>query len=215
MRMRRPRFDFDRDLDRDERGSTSRGPEMEYFLRTARVGAVLLAAIVLGGIVVHAHRQANRRPPPSASAPVPAKPGNTSSTIELGLVDPADARDATARVETMGIAPFVPAPVAPSASHRPVAVDLPKDPIVVSMQDLGAQIQVLTTQFLKDTGATTSEELRVYTTGTEIYGFSSKFGAVRPFESAPEESDDEADDESAPPENTAAPASPSAPVPAR
>ena len=46
------------------------------------------------------------------------------------------------------------------------------------LKDVGAALSVVTEQFLKDTGARNSEDLLVYTTGTEVAGVNGNFSSV-------------------------------------
>jgi len=46
------------------------------------------------------------------------------------------------------------------------------------LKDVGTALSVVTEQFLKDTGARNSEDLLVYTTGTEVAGVNGNFSSV-------------------------------------
>ncbi|MEO7598983.1 MAG: TonB-dependent receptor, partial [Opitutus sp.] len=50
--------------------------------------------------------------------------------------------------------------------------------IRTDLKDVGSALSVITTQFLKDTGARNSEDLLVYTTGTEVAGVGGNFSSV-------------------------------------
>jgi len=102
----------------------------------------------------------------SQSKPAPASPLPTAAEVEVKKTDD----------ETIVLSPFV-VSADEDKGYRATST-LAGTRIRTDLKDVGSALSVVTEQFLKDTGARNSEDLLVYTTGTEVAGVGGNFSSV-------------------------------------
>ena len=137
-------------------------PQLNIKLQILR-GLLCCAGIAIGGSTIPAAAQTTR--PDSASA-------QTESTeAKRTLPTPAEVTAAAAdekKEEVVKLSPFTvygEAEVGYQAKTTTAATRLR-----TNVDDVGSALQIVTSQFLQNTGATNNQSLLTYTAGTEVYG---------------------------------------------
>ncbi|MSU53409.1 MAG: TonB-dependent receptor [Opitutaceae bacterium] len=172
------------------RGVTTNPVRGEYTVREALTRLVAETRLVVvedaksGALMVN--RLASREPTPSQPEPKrTANPMKSPRTllavlaVWISLGSGADAQTAaTAPADEKAIVlnPFV-VEATEDKGYRATST-LAGTRIRTDLKDIGAALSVVTEQFLKDTGARNSEDLLVYTTGTEVAGVNGNFSSV-------------------------------------
>ncbi len=95
----------------------------------------------------------------------------------FGQTAPAAEPSLDAEDEAIVLSPFVISATEDVGSYQATST-LAGTRLRTDLKDVGSSISVVTSQFLQDTGATSSEQLLVYTAGTEVGGSQGNFSGV-------------------------------------
>jgi hypothetical protein len=174
----------------------------------------LFAILTTGAIVWQAHRRANR----SLADPVPTLPvtADDAPPLETGQDIENQERPLELSPDVRASLERIPADATSRAANPHVLV-VPSTPRITPLLPVGEAtgVPVVVPGHDPYISSSKSSLLLEYTTAEEVFGFSSKSGAIRPFESDAESEDDEeragaagdaADDsEAEPPDSSPAP----------